>query len=400
MERFAPRNLAEVEEIVRAALSTGTRLGVQGMGGKQGFGRPREVDAVVGLAGLSGISLYEPEDLVMVCGAGTPLAEVEAALAERRQQLAFEPPDAALWYGGEPGTGTIGGTFACNLAGPRRFKAGAARDHLLGVHCVTGRGETVKTGGRVVKNVTGYDLCKLLSGSFGTLAVLGQLSFKVLPAPERCATLLIEGADLDDLAARLRKASGTAFEISGASSLTVATARRSGIEALKDAGTHLAALRVEGFPASVADRMEGLVREVVAGTAGHRRLDHDQSLAFWREIRDLSLLPMSPVLWRLSVAPSEGINVAQRLHSLGAELLLDQVGDHVWAAMPADDAPRVRALVARGGHATLIRAPDAVRRSVQPFQPQEPGLAALARRVRNSFDPERILERGRMVDDA
>ncbi|WP_027134000.1 FAD-binding protein [Geminicoccus roseus] len=396
MELLVPHSLAEVEDMVASALAARTPLSVLGQGSKAGLGQAVAQPVGLSTRAMTGITLYEPEELVLSCGAGTPLSEIEATLAERSQQLSFEPPDASAWYGGEPGRSTMGGVFATNLAGPRRFKAGAPRDHLLGVQCVTGRGEAIKTGGRVVKNVTGYDLCKLLAGSFGTLAVMGHLTFKVLPASERTATLAIFGEDLHDLAARLRAASGTAYEISGATLLPPAAARRTGIDALASAGGAVALLRLEGVAPSVEDRMAGLIRQVVGDSAPHRVIE-EESLALWRAIRDLAVLPDRPVLWRLSLAPTAGPDAARALMALGADLFLDQVGGQVWAALDEAQAGLVRALTDLGGHATLMRAPDADRREVAVFQPQQPPLAALARRVKQSFDPEGILEPGRMT---
>lgn len=395
MELLLPQSLAEAEDMVASALAARTALSVLGLGGKAGLGQPVAQPVGLSTRKLAGITLYEPEELVLSCGAGTLLSDIEAALAERRQQLAFEPPDASTWYGSDPGQATMGGVFATNLAGPRRFKGGAPRDHLLGVQCVTGRGEAIKTGGRVVKNVTGYDLCKLLTGSFGTLAVMGHLTFKVLPAPERTATLAIFSEDLEDLGARLRLASGTAFEVSGAALLPAATARRSGVFGLADQGA-VALLRLEGIDPSVEDRLAGLVRQVVGASAPHRVIE-EESLAIWRAIRDLTVLPSRPVLWRLSVAPTAGVAAARHLAGMGADVFLDQVGGQVWAAMDEVLADRVRGLVTGGGHATLMRAPDQVRRGIATFQPQPAPLAALAERVKRSFDPEDILEPGRMT---
>jgi glycolate oxidase FAD binding subunit len=396
MELLVPNSLAEAADMVASALAARTALSVLGHGGKAGLGQPVAQPVGLSTRRLSGITLYEPEELVLSCGAGTKLAEVEAALAERHQQLSFEPPDASTWYGAGPGQATMGGVFATNLAGPRRFKAGAPRDHLLGVQCVTGRGEAIKTGGRVVKNVTGYDLCKLLAGSFGTLAVMGHVTFKVLPAPERTATLAILGEDLGELAGRLRRAAATAFEISGAALLPAAAAKRTGVAALSEAGCAVALLRLEGVGPSVEDRMACLIGEVVGSTARHQVVG-EESLALWRAVRDLAVLPMRPVLWRLSVAPTAGPGAAQALAAMGADVFLDQVGGQVWAAMDQVRAEAVRALVTSGGHATLMRAPDAARRDVAVFQPQAAPLAALARRVKHSFDPEEILEPGRMA---
>ena len=193
-EDLRPTTPEELKELIAWAAAEEAALEILGAGSKRALGRPVEAERRVHLAGLAGITLYEPAELVMAARAGTPLAEIEERLAASQQQLAFEPPDYGLLLGGAAKGGTIGGAFACNLAGPRRIKAGAARDHLLGVQAATGRGELIKSGGRVVKNVTGYDLCKLLTGSFGTLAVMSEVTFKVLPAPPETATLLLDRA--------------------------------------------------------------------------------------------------------------------------------------------------------------------------------------------------------------
>ena len=225
---------------------------------------------------------------------------------------------------------------------------------------------------------------------------MGHVTFKVLPAPERVATLAIFGEDLEDLAARVRLAAGTAFEVSGAALLPAGAAARSGVPALTRAGAAVALLRVEGVGPSVEDRMASLIRQVVADSAPHLVIE-EESQTLWRAVRDLTVLPQRPVLWRLSMAPTEGIGAARRLADLGADMFLDQAGGQVWASMDEAMPEQVRALVSSGGHATLIRAPAPVRGSVSTFQPQPAALAALARRVKQAFDPESILEPGRMA---
>ena len=400
MERAAPENLQQTEELVAAALAEKRPLEILGAGSKRAFGRPVEAQFALTTERLAGVTLYEPGELVMTAGAGTPLAEIEAMLAEHHQELAFEPADYGRITGGEPGRQTIGGVFACNLSGPRRIKAGAARDHLLGLRCVTGFGREIKTGGRVMKNVTGYDLCKLLTGSFGTLAVITELTFKVLPAAETAGTLLLSGAAEADLLAALRAAMGTPYDVSAAALLPAPMAARSAVDAVRAAGRALAAIRVEGPAPSVDYCLERLTAALTAPGRASARLDAEASRLLWREIRDLALLPETPCLWRLSVPPSAAETVASRLSGLAAARLHDWSGGLVWLAMEETSAEEARAIresfAAFGGHATLVRAPEAVRAAVEVFQPQPPALAALTRRVKASFDPERILNRGRM----
>src|SRR5882672_431555 len=225
-----PTTPAEVVDAVAQAVADEAPLEIVGQGSKRGLGRPVQAARQLDLSGLSGITLYEPNELVLTCGAGTPLMEIEAALKQSNQQLAFEPADLAPLYGGAPGGGTIGGALSCNLSGPRRLKAGAARDHFLGFKAVSGRGEAFQAGGRVVKNVTGYDLCKLLAGAHGTLAALTEVTIKVLPASEKSRTVLIYGLDDGSAILALGRAVNSPHEVSGAAHLPAAIAARSAVD--------------------------------------------------------------------------------------------------------------------------------------------------------------------------
>jgi glycolate oxidase FAD binding subunit len=318
-------------------------------------------------------------------------------VAGRGQQLAFEPMDYGPIFGRQRGEGTIGGTLAANLSGPRRLKAGAARDHFLGVSAVSGRGEIFKSGGRVVKNVTGYDLCKLLAGSFGTLAAMTHVTIKTLPRPETEETLLIHG--LEDAAGiqAMSAAMNSSADISGAAHLPHRVADR-----VLGVSSSVTALRIEGVLPSVLHRKRLL--ETLFSTLTLSTLQEEQSRAFWLDIRDA--MPFaSPaderVLWRISTAPSQGAAMAAAIAKKSeVEVFYDWAGGLIWAALPpAHDAGAagVRAAVAAaGGHATLVRAPAALRASVGVFQPQEPVLAALSKRVKESFDPQGVLNPGRM----
>ena len=403
-QTFKPTRLADLEQVVAWAVAEEQPLEVVGRGTKRGFGRPVEAHARLELSEMSGVSMYEPEELVMSAGAGTPLIEIEAMLAERQQELAFEPADYGPLLGGPANGGSIGGTFACNLSGPRRVKAGAARDHLLGLQCVTGHGQVIKTGGRVVKNVTGYDLAKLLTGSFGTLAVMSHLTFKVLPAAPQATTLLIGGADEPALLELLRQAMGTSADVSAAAMLPAPVAARSAVPEVAAAGEPIACLRLEGTEPSVVYRLQALER-IVAHRRGlpARRLETEPTRRLWREIRDCRLLDQGlPCLWRVSCPPSDGGRVALAAAELAPELLFDWAGGLVWIAHGAERedggaAPIRGALAACGGHATLVRAPEEMRRRVDVFEPQPTLLRNLAERVKRSFDPKGILNPGRMT---
>ena len=399
MTTLRPDTAAQVEDAVAWAVSEETPIEIVSRATKRAVGRPLQTAHTLDLSALSGISLYEAEELVCRAGPGTPVAEVEAALAEHRQMLAFEPMDLGPLLGGEAGAGSIGGVFACNLAGPRRVKAGAARDHLLGFSAVTGRGETVKSGGRVVKNVTGYDLSKIVTGSWGTLAALTELTFKVLPAPEAETTLVISGLDEDAAIRAMSAALGSPHEVSSAAHLPI------GIGAGEVSGP-ATCIRLEGFGPSVAARAAALETELAAFGGVMGAVEGYLSRDLWRAVRDVEPLaaPFERAVWRLSVPPMAGpaVVLAIRAEVEGVDYYYDWAGGLVWLAVPP--APDAHAGVVRGavagaatGHATLIRADEAVRAAVPVFQPQDSGLSALAARIKASFDPLGILNPGRMT---
>jgi len=382
-----PRDAKELRQAVEWALGEGVTLDVRGEGSKLALGQPMQCAQVLDLSGLSGIVDYAPEELVVTLRAGTPMREVEALLAQRNQMLAFEPPDMGPLLGRAPGQGTLVGAAMGNLAGSRRLSAGAARDHLLGFSGVNGRGEGFKSGGRVMKNVTGYDLSKVLAGSWGTLAVLDEVSVKVLPAPDQTATLMLLG--LDDAAAvrAMCAAMGSPHEVSGAAHLPGRTA-----------------LRLEGVAPSVEARLKGLRELMKDAGARMEELGTLESRAFWREVRDVVPLKAAPdaMVWKISCPPTEGPAILERIKAQrpAVQAFYDWSGGLIWLALPpsadADHTIVRGALGATGGHATLIRAPEAVRAAVPVFQPQSPALAALAARVKESFEPKGLFNPGRM----
>jgi glycolate oxidase FAD binding subunit len=405
-ETLRPRTPDQVRDAVQWALAGNAAYEVLGTGSKRGFGRPLDAAHRLDLSGLGGIVFYEPEELVISAGAGTPMADVEAALAEAGQQLAFEPANLATLLGAAPdaGPGTIGGAVACNLAGPRRIKSGAARDHVLGFHAVSGRGDIFKSGGRVVKNVTGFDLSKLMAGSFGTLGVMTEITLKVLPAPEKTRTVLLIGADDVTGIAALTRALQSSFEVSAAAHLPAPVAAASAVSYVSAAGGSISAVRVEGPGPSAESRCKSL-RALLSDFGETEELHSANSLALWREVRDVSYFAHEAAaqVWRLSVPPAEGARVAAEvLHGADGRVFYDWGGGLLWLALaPRPDAGHeaVRgAIGAAGGHATLIRAAPGVRAAVPVFQPQPPALAALTARTKDAFDPKRVLNLGRMYD--
>ena len=368
-----PANELDLAEAIRAANGPLRIVG----GGTRAIG-PVPEGEVLDTTGLSGISLYEPGALTIVAGAGTPLAEVEAELAKGGQRLPFEVPDLRGLLG-RSGASTIGGVVAANASGPRRIQAGACRDSLIGVRFVDGAGTIIKNGGRVMKNVTGYDLVKLMAGAQGTLGVLTEVAFKVLPRPESQATLIRNGMDPQAAVTAISTALGSPFEVTGAGYV--------------DGQVRL---RIEGMAGSVAYRLGALAKLL---GAGWDVAEDAQTADIWSELRDVTPFVGQPgAVWRVSVKPSDMPQVLTTLG--GVQTLCDWGGGLIWALVPEEGdamAARLRGLLAGiGGHATLVRGSDALLAQVPAFQPEAPAVAALTAGLRNRFDPRGILNPGLM----
>ena len=332
---------------------------------------------------LTGIVEYEPGALTLVARAGTPVAEIERLLASEGQRLPFEPMDhrGLLGTSGEP---TIGGIVAANISGPRRVQAGACRDFLLGVRFVDGMGRILKNGGRVMKNVTGYDLVKLMAGSRGTLGVLTEVSFKVLPEPPARAVLLIEGLSDESAITALTKALGSPFEVTGAAHTP------KGID-----GAPVTMIRIEGFAESVAYRA-GQLQELLSGFGNAEvETDADRTAAGWRWVRDVETFHSQPGdVWSYSVKPSDGPALGEALRDMGATgLLYDWGGGRVWALSPEGTNMRPEGLK---GHATLVRASEETRARIPVFQPEPVPVQKISQGLRAKFDPRGILNPGLM----
>jgi glycolate oxidase FAD binding subunit len=390
-EIIAPASEAEAGEAIRCAGTKGTTFRIEGGGTRAGLGRPVAAVTLLSSKGLDGLTLQEPAELMVSAKAGTPVAVLERCLAETGQMLPFEPVDLRKLFGtaGEP---TVGGLVAGNWSGPRRISAGALRDHVIGVRFVNGRGEIVKSGGRVMKNVTGLDLSKLMCGAHGTLGFLTEVTFKVLPRPETAATLVLRGLDDHRAIPALSAALGSPFEVTGAAHLPAGVG---GSEART-------LMRLENFAVSVNYRFDQLAR-LLAPYGPSERLDGQDSAALWRQVCDVEFLaePRSEAIWRLSVAPTRGPSLAHLIgNHIAGRCFYDWGGGLIWLATPATGdagAAAIRtALAVTGGHATLIRAPEAVRARVEVFQPLTESLKPITAGLKASFDPAALLNPGRM----
>jgi glycolate oxidase FAD binding subunit len=394
---LAPTEEAGVEAAVADASVKREPLAVTGNGSKYGMLRPVQAARSLSTRNLSGITLYSPQELVISARAGTPLAEIEATLSERGQHIIAEPPDLSSLFGTRESQ-TLGGIIATNLSGPRRVAWGAMRDHLLGIRAVTGRGEAIHSGGRVLKNVTGLDLCKLLAGSHGTLGVITEVTLKVLPAPEAVGTLVLPDLDAVDGVRSLSDALGSPFSVSAAAWLPRDAAAR--LPELAGFGSSVALMRIEDFAASVSYRTARL-RDDLQPAAAYI-LDDATSRTVWRSVRDLVPLPLAAddAVWRVSVRPSAGPVVFQALtDAFGARGFLDWGGGLAWIAGPATSASHAAveaAARAAGGAWMLMRAPEPLRAAVQVLPPEPKPLDRITRRIKAALDPNAVLNPGRM----
>ncbi len=382
-EALAPATEPAVAAAIAAAAAAGEPLAIEGRGTKRALLRPVQAARTLSLRNLTGITLYKPQELIFAAWAGTPLPEVEAALAEHGQHVIAEPPDLSAMFGAAEAA-TLGGLVATNLSGPRRITAGAMRDHVMGIRAVNGLGEVFRSGGRVLKNVTGLDLCKLLTGSHGTLGVMTEITLKVLPAPPSTGTVAVRVADLEAGVRVLSAGLGSPFGVSGA--------------AVLPGDAPLAILRLEDFAESVAYR-SGRLQDALAGLGEVTLIEDAESRALWARVRDAEPLGATPeeAIWRVSVQPTAGPGVVAAAGL--AKALLDWGGGLVWLAGPATAEAHARvvaAATAAGGSFTLFRAPEPLRAAVDVLPPEPPVLAAIGRRVKAVMDPKGVLNPGRM----
>ncbi len=384
---FKPTSETQVCEMVKWVLANNESIDVFGTHTRKNVGKPMDTTCGLDMSGLKGVQLYEPEELVLSAGAGSSLAEIEKLLKDNNQQFEFEPPNFSHLLG-NTSSGTLGGMVACGFAGPRRVKAGSVRDHVLGVRTVSGRGELFKSGGRVVKNVTGYDLPKILTSSWGTLGAMTQITFKVLPKPETENTLILLGLDSTSANRAMTMALGSVVDVSGAA-------------LLPDGRT---ALRLEGIKPSVKSRVETL-KKILVEFGDIDVLQKTQSSKLWADVRDVKALSSNDesAIWRISVPPAAGAKYLELIEQqLDVTAVMDWGGGLIWLEIHDQKtacAAQVRSAVAKtGGHATLFRAPEKSRAGSAVFQPQPDALAALTARVKTVFDPKNILNPNRMYE--
>lgn len=371
-EHFAGLRPGNETELVEILSAPGPPFELLAGGTKRGIGRPMDA-TLLDLSAFSGVVDYQPGELVLTARPATPLRQIEALLHQHRQRLGFEPPQSAILEGS--GEQTLGGVLMANCSGSRRVTAGSARDHFIGFRAVNGRGEAFVGGGRVVKNVTGFDLPKALAGSWGTLAALTEVTVRVVPAAESECTVLFEVQTVQAAVELCSAALGSSFEVSSAAFLP---------------GRGVA-LRLEGLATSVQTRRVGLLAALAR--SAQALLEDTDSRLWWRQIGAAEALARFPVIWRLSVAPKQAARILEAIEA--EQFQLDWGGGLIWVGAARVDAARIRGAL-HGGHATLVRAPLAERCSNAVFEPQAAAIATLAARFKAAFDPQHRLNPGRM----
>lgn len=387
MQSFAPQSAEELAAVIAAAGGEGRKLELRGGGSRAQFGAPRDAD-VIDLRGLAGIVDYDPPELVLTVKVGTPLAEIRALVAEKNQMLAFDPWDDAALYGSRPGNSTIGGIIAAGVGGPLRIGGGAARDHMLGFTAVSGRGEIFHAGAKVVKNVTGFDLSKLVTASWGRLVALTEVTLKVLPQPPVARTVALHGLSDAQAIAAMSVALGGPADVNAAAHLP------GGVDCGADGGLAVTLLLLRGVAPSVAARIDYL-RLALAEWGAASALGEADANDAWSAVREVRPLTDREVLWRLILPPSRAVEKLAQLAGSGSRHVLDWGGNLAWVSGEAGTAAIRAAAAAAGGHAALVRAPAAMRAAISALHPRPAAMAALEQRVRRAFDPLGLFETGR-----
>ena len=398
-DTFKPSSREEIAEIIKNCYKKSIPLEINGTKSKNKIGRNFQSEKTLDLSGYSGIIEYKPEELYIKVKAGTPLKEILEAIDKNNQQLAFEPIDFGFLFEGKSNGGTIGGVVACNFAGPRRFKVGSARDHVLGFQGINGKGEIIKSGGTVVKNVTGYDLCKLVSGSYGTLTVLTELSIKVLPKSESSKTLIINNPHLKKAMEYLGTALSSSTDPSGGVFYPERFENNFVFNDLTHKGA-LTAIRIEGPTNSVDQRISRLVKELSLLENEYSVLDNFQTDLFWGKTRNLEVFSnLKNNLLRVIVPMSETLNVIQKLKKYEINYFLDWGGNLIWLELEQISLKILREIKEitkeHSGYFTIIKLEDDLKASADIFT-IDPIKYKMSEKIKKSFDPKRIFNPGKM----
>ena len=402
-----PQNEREVSSFIKKFYKSGVSIEIIGSGSKRKIGKPLQCSKTLSLLKLNGIIEYLPEELYIKVKACTSIKHIEDELKKNRQQLAFEPIDFGYLFNGESNCGTAAGQVACNISGPRRFKVGSIRDHILGFRGVNGKGEIIKSGGNVVKNVTGYDLSKLVCGSYGTLVALTEITFKVLPTPAESKTLVIHNQKIESATFLLGQAINSSSDVSGASFFP-AEPKVSGciidiektfkLNDLRHEGS-ITAIRIEGSKNSIDQRIKNLMSELKIENFNISILDTYQSEIFWNTVKNLDFFSFTRnSIFRIVIPPSECTQLVYQL-SNKFKYSIDWGGALIWIEafeLSEEMFESVRKKVVKhGGYVTMIKNSDYLPYVEDVFTINRDRFN-ISQNIKKSFDPKRILNPGKM----
>lgn len=403
-EVWKPQNTTELQSAIKDALSSQITLELRGAGSRLKLGRKVQSNALVDLSQLSGITLYEPEEMIIITKPGTPLAEIESTLAQHNQRLAFDPPSYAALWGIPSEHGTIGGAMMTGRAGSRRLTAGGPRDHCLGVKAVNGFGDVCAVGGRVVKNVTGFDISKLVTGSYGTLCAVSELTLKTHPSSNDTVTLALLGLDDSIAVNAMRQAMSSSCQVSAAAHLPEHITNHFPNDMLPT-DTSVTLLRLDGFHPTTGARAEVLSNQL-KNAGEHQFIPCAESAVLWQEISSAQCFSQNidHALWHLSIPPKNGPKIIDYLRLVFEfDYYFDWAGSGIWIEIrnPSHDYSEeirqsIQELASGDGHATLIRTPHDIIDTIDPFQPLAPEIEAITRKIKSQFDPMNIFNPGRM----
>jgi glycolate oxidase FAD binding subunit len=378
------KNPAQALEFVRAAREAKTPFEIVAGGTRRSVGRPLNGLPVLDVSDLSGIVKYEPEELILTARPATKLAEINAVLGEKNQRLGFDPADWSRLLGSNGAT-TLAGAVSCDASGSGRLRHGGARDSLLGFQAVNGLGESFRAGGKVVKNVTGFDLPKLVCGAYGTLCVLTEMTFRVYPKPQHAAILCLSDVTPDIGLAALRRIVHSALEPAGLAYLPASMLA----QAQFDGGQGAGLIKLEGAGKALEEKIamaHGLLGD------GLLRIEDDMFGALGNGEK---FAASAGDVWRVMIAPSDAAHVVKELNA--RHWLADWAGGLIWLSAHPSDAARIRKVAAGAqGQAMLLRASPESRDSLGLYAPQPPALAALNRAVKAAFDPLSLFNPGRL----
>ena len=398
-EIYSPSSENEVVDFIKDSYSLQTPIEISGNNSKP-IGRLIQCSKSLQFKNFNGIVEYLPEELYIKVKSGTSLALIEAELDKKNQELAFEPSDMGFLYSGKSNKGSVGGAVACNLSGSRRFRAGALRDHILGFCGVNGKGEIIKSGGTVVKNVTGYDVSKLITGSYGTLVALTEIVLKVQPKNEESQTLLINNINLKMALNVFSKAMHTSVEISGACFYPAKISKFFKLNDL-DTNTSITAIRLEGPKISVSERVNTLKKLFSDYKTTISVLENYQSRIFWQNTTDLQFFNNSKnVVAKIILPPLNADQLMNKFENEELKYVVDWAGNLIWVELPENDSVLLKHLrteiLKLSGHMTIIKAPNHVRIREDFLTTVDENIKVLSLKIKESFDPKKILNPGKM----